>query len=249
VHVSGGRGMFKFGAIHRLLRRLALLSLSVRRVVTFVPNVVCIRGFPQPVTCVDVSKRCASAVYDMWVSAVHAHHTGRRRLMSTRSVTPVTPLVDVTSMRQICQLLLLVVASAAIGSCSRDSTGPEQISCMPETNSAEVTVVAGSSVVFDWTPKCSVALLLVEEENGSDMWWISTPEANWRSPDLANKISPPATYGQVPADVTNSFGPEPLIVGTTYKLVLWRILPEGSTTQCLMNFESACLIAVKTFTR
>ncbi len=143
---------------------------------------------------------------------------------------------------------LLVLAGAAILSCSDDPTGPETADCAAETSSVEATVSVGSSVTFDWSPRCAVAFVLVEEDGG-DVWWISTSEDDWDSPNLANRITPPVTYGQVPAGILDSYGPDPLVPGTTYELVLWRILPAGSTAQCQARIGSACLIAVKEFTR
>lgn len=149
----------------------------------------------------------------------------------------------------ILRLRPVALAAAVCIACSDDAAGPDGDACPDETSSVEATVTVGqSSVAFDWTPRCSVALLLVEEE-ASDRWSISTPEESWTTPALANRIAPPVTYGEVPAGITESFGPEPLVPGQSYELVLWSILPSGSTAQCLQRFESACLLEVEAFTR
>jgi hypothetical protein len=95
-------------------------------------------------------------------------------------------------------------------------------------------------------------LVLVEEESSAhDAWWIATFAAS--DSDIAstteNRIVPPVTFGQVPATATDSYGPEPLVAGTAYTLVLWRNLPKGSSLRCQENFGTACVLAVKTFTR
>jgi hypothetical protein len=93
-------------------------------------------------------------------------------------------------------------------------------------------------------------VLLLVEENGSDRWAINAPESSWGSQTTANIIRPPVSYGQVPAGTVAADLPLPLVAGTTYELVLWRILPPGhSGAGCIMKWDSACLTAVKEFTR
>lgn len=91
--------------------------------------------------------------------------------------------------------------------------------------------------------------MLLVEFDASDRWWISTPEASWNAPESGNKIMPPITYGQVPSGINDSYGPEPLLSGQAYELVLWRVLPTGSAAQCQQRFENFCLIALQPFTR
>ena len=124
---------------------------------------------------------------------------------------------------------VLTLAAGSLG-CSDEVTGPEEASCLPETASVEGKVTVGASVVFDWSPRCPVALVLIEE-GAHDKWLVSTGSAN--------AITPPVTYGQVPAGATDSYGPEPLVAGQTYELILWRMMPDGSSA----------LLTVKEFTR
>jgi hypothetical protein len=142
----------------------------------------------------------------------------------------------------------LVLVCALNASCSEGGTAPSNDPCLPETSQVTATVAVGSSIVFDWNPRCNVAMVLVEAE-ASDRWWISTPEESWTSPDAGNKITPPLTYGQIPAGITDSYGPDPLVVGETYELILWRVLPNGSTAQCQQRVDNMCLLAVHQFTR
>jgi len=109
-------------------------------------------------------------------------------------------------------------------------------------------VTVGSSVVFNWEPNCAVALLLVEQ-NGSDEWAIADPTLSNTSTEAVNKILPPVTYGQVPSGVDEDPPSSALVPGQSYTLVLWKLVPAGSTVQCQQNIDNACLLAVKAFQR
>lgn len=139
----------------------------------------------------------------------------------------------------------LLVAVTAAG-CAGDGTAPK--GCPSETSSVQATVTTGASVVFDWDPKCGVALLLVEED-ASDQWVIGAPDFDNNETESANVILPPVTYGQVPAGAEEASPPAALIAGRSYELVLWKNLPAGSTVQCQQRFENACLLAVHVFQR
>jgi hypothetical protein len=147
----------------------------------------------------------------------------------------------------------VVILMVAISGCGKeDATGPRIAPCPDDTGAAEVTVVRiGASVRFHWEPECAVAFLLVEQEQeGSDRWFIKTDEDRWDDPTYpANRFAPPITYGVEPQGVHESFGPEDLLSGVTYVLVLWRVLPENSTAVCQFRFETACLMAVAEFVR
>jgi hypothetical protein len=135
----------------------------------------------------------------------------------------------------------------AIGAACSDSTSPRDVACDPETTSVSATVTVGASVVFDWSPACPVALLLVED-GASDTWLISVPDDAFDSPQ-GNRIRPKVTYGQVPQGIIDTIAPTALVQGRTYELILWRVLPDGSTAQCQQRFGTVCLLTVKTFTR
>ena len=133
---------------------------------------------------------------------------------------------------QSCIVSELIITVLASWSCSGgDSTGPDSNGCAPTTTTVQATVTTGSAVSFDWSPDCALALLLIEDETGGDMWYVNSPDIESESPDLANRIAPQVTYGQVPAGMVGPTDPNgpvpavPLVAGRTYKLVLWRLVP------------------------
>lgn len=136
-----------------------------------------------------------------------------------------------------------------LSGCS-DSTGPGD-ACLAETTHVDLTVTAGASPVFGWSPACPVAILGVEKADGtgSDMWFASTPEASWTLPDSGNLLRPSITYGQAPAGSSTTRGPEPLVSGASYNVFLWRVLPAGSQAQCAQRMNNMCMIALKVFSR
>ena len=145
---------------------------------------------------------------------------------------------------------LWVLALVLAGCSDSPTSGDEQASrgvCEASTGSVAVTVNSGSPIVFDWDPFCPVAMLLVEE-GASDMWGISTDEATWDSPDVANRIEPPVTYGDSSSGASTFQEPRTLASGVTYELILWRVLPAGSTAQCQQRFGDLCLLTVHPFT-
>ena len=106
----------------------------------------------------------------------------------------------------------------------------------------------GNAVTFDWSPACGVAMLIVREI-GDQPWMVRSPNFLTGPPDLANRISPRVTYGQVPAGMEASVA-RPLVAGRTYTLELWRIVPEaiGSVPNCQSLFGD-CVVATQTFVR
>ena len=143
--------------------------------------------------------------------------------------------------------LLAILAAAATLSCS-DSTPPRNLACPDNTGAVNASVaVSANGVVFDWTPACAVAMVLVEED-ASDMWVAMAPNLSSTSTQSSNIILPPVTYGVAPVG-TDADPPETLLAGHTYELVLWRVVPAGATANCQARNGNACLLAVKTFTR
>mgnify|MGYP001826205554 CR=1 FL=1 len=135
-----------------------------------------------------------------------------------------------------------------LGGCSDDPAQPDPVVCDPELTSVTANVSGGLSPVFDWDPACPVAMVLVEEQ-AHDKWGLMTDEAGWDDPATANIIEPPVTYGVVPDGLIELPNPEALEPGVTYELILWRILPAGSTAVCEARFDDACLLTVHTFAR
>lgn len=150
------------------------------------------------------------------------------------------------------RIYALMARALALAGCDDRPTSSEDpaslSSCEAETGSVQVDVSVGTSVVFDWNPRCPVAMLLVEED-ASDMWGISTDEATWNRPEDANRIDPAITYGTSQPGVSQFQDAQRLVTGVTYELILWRVLPEGSTAQCQQRFGNLCLLAVQPFTR
>lgn len=149
--------------------------------------------------------------------------------------------------------MTVFLAAVAFSACSDQSTDPAVERCEAQTASLLPTVTTGSSVIFNWEPQCGVMMLGVEPpdsaQDSSDRWFIWTDEQTWGSPEQANLIFPPVTYGIRPAASPNSNGPEPLLAGREYDLILWRQLPMGRTDQCLNDSGTACLVTLYTFVR
>ena len=140
--------------------------------------------------------------------------------------------------------ILLVATVACSGG---DSMEPEVTACSAETGSVTATVNVTGAPVFAWDPACAVSGLLVEHAGsgaGGDVWFIAS------SPTETNLISPPVTYGttSLPAGVATSYGPDPLVAGTSYLLILFRVVDPAITT-CPDLFGNTCRLVVHQFTR
>lgn len=143
------------------------------------------------------------------------------------------------------RLLLALPAALSLG-CARDTpTGP--LACSASTGTVTVTVARGSALVFDWSPQCAVALLLVEQD-ASDQWALGAPGLEFTSTESSNIIVPPVTYGLAPPG-TESTTPATLVAGQTYEVVLWRAVSPNITAPCVQRVQNACLMAVHQFTR
>ena len=138
-------------------------------------------------------------------------------------------------------------AVAVLVACDDDVTGPAA-ECTDDTGVVTVSVSNATRPIVSWDPACPVAMFLVEEE-ASDQWAISTDDSSWNDPSQANLIDPPVTYGIVPSAAAESGPAAPLQAGTTYEVILWRVLTPDSTAMCLQRFEQLCLMAVHEFVR
>ena len=149
-------------------------------------------------------------------------------------------------------MLMLLVGLAA---CGDDSTEPEVAACTAETGSVTASVDVTGTPVFAWDPDCAVSSLLVEHSvsgAGGDVWFIDSSVGGPPSgpaPDPANVISPPITYGttSLPAGVQTAYGPDPLVRGTSYLLILFRLVDPAITT-CTDLFENVCRLVIHEFT-
>lgn len=114
-------------------------------------------------------------------------------------------------------ILMASIAGLLLGC---DSTSPSAPPKVPDclTSPVAITVGAGLTPTFTWTPVCQVGLLLVEDSATADMWVIRTP------PDTStvdrNTIQPVVTYGSVPVGAVEAPPLVPLVAGATYTVYL-----------------------------
>ena len=85
------------------------------------------------------------------------------------------------------------------------------------SGTVEVQVSSGLVPEFDWLPRCTVSLMLIENESGSDQWMVGN--------ENENALNPVLTYGEAPEGIY-SRDASPLESGTTYEVVLYRWLGE-----------------------
>ena len=122
-----------------------------------------------------------------------------------------------------------LMVCAPLVACGDDATGAndDPIDCGPEVTQVDVAVTTTSSdVVFDWSPRCRVAILIVEEGAG-DVWLIGDEDAN--------VVEPPVTYGEAPAGL-EIYPAEPLVAGTEYDVTLWITHPSGDVPVANQTF-------------
>jgi hypothetical protein len=127
------------------------------------------------------------------------------------------------------------------------SDSPTQPAACATAGSVNVTVTTGATLSFDWSPRCAVALVLVEAD-ASDQWSLSVPDLDETATESSNLITPPVLYGESRAGLESSEA-TPLVAGLTYEVILWKFVAPNSTVQCQERFGNACLLAVKEFTR
>ena len=138
--------------------------------------------------------------------------------------------------------------AAGLAACGGDDPVGVATPCTDNTGAVAVTVTSGATgPVFNWDPDCGVAFLIVEEGAG-DVWFIGTDDATWGDPGLGNLFTPPVTYGVAPTGTLDQYGPDPLSIGGTYDVTLWRV-PPGSTADCLAVAFGLCMLANQEFVR
>lgn len=89
-------------------------------------------------------------------------------------------------------------------------------------------LASGLTPTIDWSPRCRVGLLLIEEE-AHDMWSL-------RGRDDQNDVAPPITYGVAPNGLTGGAA-EPLLSGHTYEVVLWHVGPDADRLLAVHEFS------------
>jgi hypothetical protein len=138
-----------------------------------------------------------------------------------------------------------VLAVAAISACKSDKAVGPSGECTASTTSVTLTVTAGTTPTFDWTPACPAYLFLVEtKSSGADQWVIADNSGD--STTAANTIHPPLVYGVQPTGTTqNDSGPQTLVAGTEYTVAVWRIMSsEQAAQKCRGQIGPLCLMAV-----
>ena len=113
---------------------------------------------------------------------------------------------------RVTRVILTSSAFLALGSCSDDEplTPNAPAAC---TGNVTVTVSAGTTPTFSWTPACSIVSLYVEE-GANDHWAI-----------FANGdpgFGPSVTYGMKPEGTNQTVPTTPLKAGSTYSVTLFR---------------------------
>ena len=134
--------------------------------------------------------------------------------------------------------LTVACFSVFLSACGGDTTAPDEQAetCTDNTGRVVVTVGAGLTPSFTWSPACPIAALLVEE-GADDRWFAGAPD---------NMIAPPVTYGSAE---WSAMAPVPLEAGHTYTLSLWRVVPQGANPQCQMRVNGDCAVAIHNFSR
>ena len=108
-------------------------------------------------------------------------------------------------------LTLIGLFLFAAGACS----GPPDV---PECHGQiQMAAVPGTPPVFNWTPECMVAYLVVEDRgDGTGYWSVSSPPGE-------HIIQPPVTYGVVPEGAIQDHGPNPLEAGGAYRVIAFLV--------------------------
>ena len=118
-----------------------------------------------------------------------------------------------------------------LAACGDDPSDPQpgpSIDCSGEFTEIDVEVTTtNDDVVFDWSPRCRVAMLGVEAEGG-DRWWIGNEDTN--------RIEPTVTYGVTPDGVDGDVA-LPLVDGETYDVILWVATETGPYLAAVHEFE------------
>jgi hypothetical protein len=108
---------------------------------------------------------------------------------------------------------LTALALSLTSACTDDSTGPALV---PEcTGPLSISVATSPEVSFSWSPDCRLTGWNIEPVGlGNDMWLVL-----WEG---GNEITPPVTYGVVPAGAREIHPAEVLVSGTEYNLILFK---------------------------
>ena len=101
---------------------------------------------------------------------------------------------------------------AGIMSCSHDTISEPSPLSACNTN-VSISVSAGTTPTFTWTPTCGVLALLVEEAGGLDQWFV------WGQTE---GIGPGLRYGVLPAGARQDLPAVPLQAGVMHFVGVFR---------------------------
>lgn len=148
-------------------------------------------------------------------------------------------------------MIPLLLTGCGEGSNPADVMDPaEQVTvCTDDTGSVEVTVGPGQTPTIDWSPKCAVAIVRIQDA-AADVWGFSTLDVAPRSDiEAVNALRPPIAWADTPTGAQSVGSGDPLVPGREYSVYIWRLLPPESRATCLSDFEGLCLLAEFGFTR
>ena len=109
--------------------------------------------------------------------------------------------------------LVALAALAPAPACSEDyGNEPLGSECGSDV---ELSITAGDTPTFSWTPTCRVSALLVQRSSDlANLWYIQ--------PAGALGIEPGVVYGVVPSGATQDAPAEPLDTGVSYRVLVAR---------------------------
>jgi len=106
--------------------------------------------------------------------------------------------------------LRLIALAFAVVACS-DSTATTQQEC---TGDVAISATGGTTPTITWSPACRLWVLGVEEQDGGDVWVITSSGGN--------RIASGVRYGTLPSGAAALQPATPLVVGRTYSIFLAR---------------------------
>lgn len=118
-----------------------------------------------------------------------------------------------------CRLARRAALLALVAGCSEGTTPPPAgltLCAVPLT----VTVAAGDTPTFRWSPPCGATYLEVTTPNRQQVVWIVQGDTG--------KVAPGVRYGVAPPAYTSRLGPLPLVRGSAYLVRVGIMIDEDS---------------------
>ena len=107
-------------------------------------------------------------------------------------------------------LFAIVLASLALAACAGDPAAPARPDC--PASGVALTVGAGTTPAFSWTPQCRVSALRVQTAVGDTVYWEVGRDDE--------RLDAPLQYGTVPPGAAERAPARPLAAGRAYRVVL-----------------------------